>query len=291
MKQFYNIGIDKLSLCYNIMDNSILHSINNEDTEIDMVDFRLIRIKSGHFKNCFQILSLWDAPDQNGLTWQVYGVLKFARYTDKEEKGTMAWIYFDNHTLYKQVYPGVSSIIYAEYISEYLGLELRNVTEIEIYFDTNSNAPKALKSMLRNRNVDTIYNGKVLVRKEKQPKLGYYHTGNLDRYTDLTVYIKQQDKDGFWLKAYDKLTEIQEDSHKDYILAWHKRNANQSLFRVELSLKHHHLKEYLNSNHIELTHNLFTIREFLFNCFLNFSNRLIRFREANGKVHSVLEIL
>ncbi|MBC8601145.1 hypothetical protein H8784_05345 [Parabacteroides acidifaciens] len=291
MRPFYNIGIDKLTLCYTIEENSILHDINNEDQEIDMGDFKLKRIESGHFKNSFLILSLWDAPDGNGLTWQVYGTLKFNRFTDKDEKCKLAWLYFDNHTLYKQVYPNVSSIIYGEYISVLLGLELHNITEIEIYIDTSSNAPRTIKKMIRNNSIETIFNGNVLERKEKQPKLGYYHTGNLNRYTDLTIYIKQQDKEGFMMKAYDKLTEIQEDSHKNYILTWHRRNTNQPLFRVELSLKHRHLKDYINSNSIELSHNLFTVKEFLFNCFLHFADRLIRFREQNGKVHSALEFI
>ena len=167
-------------------------------------------------------------------------------------------------------------------------MEVRNITEIEIYFDTSTNAPKTIKRLIRNKDIETILNGKVLPRKDNHPTIGYYHTGNLDRYTDLSMYIKQADKDGFSMKAYDKQKEIKESSHKDYIFQWHQRNLNQPLYRVELNLKHHHLKEYISSNHIVLSHNLFTIREFLFECFQHFSNRLIRFRES-GKIFPLLE--
>ena len=92
------------------------------------------------------------------------------------------------------------------------------------------------------------------------------------------------------MKAYNKQKEIKESSHKDYILKWHKRNSNQPLYRMELNLRHHHLKDYISINHIVLSHNLFTIREFLFECFLYFTHRLIRFREA-GTTHSILEAL
>lgn len=98
MKPFYGIGIDKLTLCYTINKNSILHNIGDE-VEIDLGDFRLRKIESGHFKNSFHILSLWDAPDNKGLSWQIYGTLKFARYTDKEEMPTLAWLYFENSFL------------------------------------------------------------------------------------------------------------------------------------------------------------------------------------------------
>lgn len=290
IRPYYEIGVDKLTLCYNISEDSILHNIEEEDTYFDLGDIKLKRIESGHFKNAFLILSLWDAPDGNGLTWQTFGTLKYNRYTDDEEKSTLGWIYFDNHTLYKQVYPHVSSVIYGEYISELLGMEVRNITEIEIYFDTSTNAPKTIKRLIRNKNIDTILNGKVLRRKDNHPTIGYYHTGNLDRYTDLSLYIKQADKDGFTMKAYNKQKEIKESSHKDYILKWHKRNSNQPLYRMELNLRHHHLKDYISINHIVLSHNLFTIREFLFECFLYFTHRLIRFREA-GTTHSILEAL
>lgn len=290
MKQFYSIGIDKLTLCYNIVDNSILHSINNEE-EIDMGYFRLKRIKSGHFRNSFLILSLWDAPDLNGLTWQVYGVLKFARYTDNEEKGIMAWIYFDNHTLYKQVYPDVSSIIYAEYISEHLGLELRNITEIEIYFDTNSNAPKYIKKILKDDSIKTILNGNIVDRKINVKEIRYLHTGTLDVYKDMTIYVKQADSKGFRMKAYNKKKEIAESSHKTYIMEWHQLTPSKKLYRLELSLKHRHLKEYIMNNGIVLTHNLFTDREFLFDCFLHFADRLLRFEDKKKNHFSVLQVL
>lgn len=290
IRPYYEIGVDKLTLCYNISEDSILHSIEEEDTYLDLGDIKLKRIESGHFKNSFVILSLWDAPDGEGLTWQTFGTLKYNHYADKEEKSTLGWIYFDNHTLYKQVYPHVSSVIYGEYISELLGMELRNITEIEIYFDTSSNSPRTVKHIIRNKNIETLLNGKVLPRKENHPTIGYYHTGDSNRYTDLSLYVKQADKDGFSLKVYDKLKEIKESSHKDYILKWHKRSSNQPLYRVELSLRNHHIKEYLSSNHIELSHNLFTNREFLFESFLHFTHRLIRFREA-GTTHSILEAL
>lgn len=291
MKQYINTGVDKLTLCYKIDKNSLLYDINEEDMVIDLGDFRLHRIKSGHFKNAFKIITLWDAPDGNGLSWQNYGILKFCRYTDSGEKAQLAWIYYDNPTLYKQVYPNVNASIYGEFISERLCLELKNITEIEIYFDTTQNAPKAIKHMLRNTNITTLLNGRVVERKTNINEILYLHKGTLNTYKDMSIYVKQSDKEGFQLKSYDKHKEITESSHKAYIQKWHQLDPTQKLYRVEISLKHRHIREYITNNRIELTHNLFSDREFLFNCFLHFSNRLLRFRNKDNTTYSILEVI
>lgn len=290
--QYNFIGVDKLTLCYTIAENSILHNINNEDTNIDLGDFRLKRIENGHFKNAFLILSLWDDEIEGyGLTWQVYGILKFNRYTDKDEKCKLAWIYYDNHTLYRQVYPYVSAVIYGEYISDFLGLELRNVTDLEIYFDTSSNAPKYIKNTLRNKDIKTFLNGRIVDRRINVKEIRYLHTGTLDVYKDMTIYVKQADSKGFQMKAYNKKKEIAESSHKTYIMEWHQLTSSKKLYRLELSLKHRHLKEYIMNNGIVLTHNLFTDREFLFDCFLHFADRLLRFEDKKKNQFSVLQVL
>lgn len=289
-KNFWNIGIDKLTLCYSIDENSILHQLSDEN--IDFGDFKLQRIESGHFKNSYHILSLWDNPnkEEGGLTWQIYGTLKFSRYTDKEDKATLAWVYYENKTLYQQLYPFINTVIFSEYQSQILGLSLRNITEMEIYIDTSRNAPKALKYAIRNNDISTILNGKVITnRKEKQNKIGYYQIGNLDRYTDLTIYIKQADNQAPSLKVYDKACEIKENG-KEYISRWHQRVDKQALYRLEVSLRHEHLKTYFEKNRIELSYNLFSDREFLFNCFIHFANRLLRFR-CNNKIYSILEMI
>lgn len=291
MKTFCRIGIDKLSLCYTVDDDSILHSITNEDIEIDLGEFKLRRIESGHYKNAFNILYRWDYNQDEGLSWHIYGVLKYGRYTDEEDVVKMAWIYFDNRVLYTQFYPDVNTVILAEYQAYILGLELRNVTKIEIYFDTNRNATKAVKYMLRNGNITTILNDKAIEDRKKSIKeIMYIHTGNLERYLDASIYIKQADKDGFQLKTYDKQLEITENSHKNYIFNWHQLQGTKPLYRIEITLKHQHIKQYIDDNKIELNHNIFSNKDFLLNCFLNFANRLIRFQDKS-KVYSILEIL
>lgn len=291
-KEFNNIGIDKLSLCYIINDDSILHGITDEDVEVDLGEFRLHRITSGHFKNAFNILYQWDYNEDEGLNWHIFGTLKFGRYTDKENIVKMAWINFENRILYTSMYPNVNLVILAEYQSSILGMSLRNITELEICFDTYRNAPKAVKYMLRNKNIKTILNGKVVeVRENNINEILYVHKGSLNRYLDMSIYVKQKDKDGFELKVYDKKKEIIESSHKNYILNWYLLQAVKPLYRIEVTLKHQHLKQYINDKKIELSHNLFSDKAFLLDCFLNFANRLIRFQDKSKEVYSILEIL
>lgn len=291
MKQFINIGVDKLTLCYIINENSLLYNINEEDIEIDLGDFRLHRIRSGHFKNAFKIITLWDAPDGNGLSWQSFGILKFCRYTDSSENTQLAWIYYDNHTLYKQVYPNVNCSIYGEFISEKLGLELKNITDLEIYFDTSRNAPLYIKKTLRDKTIKTLLNGRIVDRNSNVKEIRYWHTGTLDIYKDMTIYVRQADSAGFQLKVYNKTKEIAESSHKAYIMEWHQLTSSKKLYRIELSLKHRHLRDYITNNRIVLTHNLFSDREFLFDCFLHFADRLLRFEDKKKNQFSVLQVL
>lgn len=291
-KTFSSIGIDKLTLCYTVTKDSVLHNITDEDTEIDLNEFKLIRIESAHYKNAFNILYRWDYNQDEGLSWHIFGTLKYGRYTDKENTVKMAWLYFDNRALYTPMYPNVNTVILADYQIDTLGLELRNITELEIYFDTSKNATKAIKYMLRNKDITTILNGKVINdRKKNIVEILYMHTGTLDRYTDMSIYVKQKDKEGFELKVYNKKKEIQKSSHKDYILSWHQLKAPKTLYRIEVALKHQHLKEYINNNRVELSHNLFSDKAFLLDCFLHFTKRLLHFRDDKNKDLSILEII
>lgn len=142
--------------------------------------------------------------------------------------------------------------------------------------------------MLRNRNIETILNGKVISdRNETINEVLYLHKGNLNKYNDLSLYFKQADKDGFEMKIYDKKKEITESSHKEYIYTWHSLKPNTKLWRIELSLKHAHLKDYINNNRIELAHCIFSNRDFLIDCFLHFSNRLLRFKDGSQTISTL----
>lgn len=285
-----NICIDKLALCYHIHEDSCLHSITEEHNFIDFGDFQIQRIESKHFKNAFNILFKWDYDIDKGLQWHVFGQLKFAFHTDKDHRPEKAWIYLNNRILYTQFYPQTNVIIFSEYITDFLGMTLNNITDLEIAYDTAKNAPKAIKRELRNTDTTTILNGAVIDNRKKLiEEILYIHTGSLDRYKNMSLYIKQKDKDGFELKTYNKSHEISQ-SGKFYINEWHKVKPSENLYRIEVSLKNDHIKQYLHKNGIELTHLLFSDKQFLFDCFIHFANRLIRFRK-NGNVHNVLEIL
>lgn len=286
----YNPTVDKLTLCYNVNENSYLNQLKDSDTNIDLDGFKLQRIDSKSYKNAFNILIPWDYDGE--MKWHTYGQLKYHHRADedkKEETIKNAWIFFENRTLYTELYPSVNIVSFAEYQSDILNMTLNNITNIEIAIDTSRNAPKAIKYMLRNSCITTILNGKVIESREQSiGEILYLHTGTLKKYTNLSIYVKQKDKNGFELKTYNKSKEIEESSGKDYIMNWHK--INNKLFRIEVSLKNEHMKKYFTDNHIELTHDLFNNHKFLLDCFLHFSNRLLRFRNGENLLN-ILEIL
>lgn len=288
-----NINVDKLTLCYNVNSTSPLQNITN-NLELNLLDFKLVKIDSKHFENAYNILFLWNYDDnEDEMDWHVFGQLKFNLKIDdnKEPYIKRAWIYFENRSLYTEYYQNTNIIKLVEILENALDIELNNITNLDIAVDTTKNITRAIKHMIRNKDIDTILNSKVINdRKELQNEILYISKGNLDRYVDTSLYIRQKDKDGFCISIYNKTNEIQEKSCKNYISEWNKVSGKRTIYRAEVRLKNEHIKKYLNDKKITISYDLFNNSDFLLECFLYFSNRLLRFRDTD-KIYSILEIL
>jgi hypothetical protein len=148
-----NIGIDKLKLCYTVVNDTVIKELEENKPEFySMYDFDLRRIEGKYHSDIYQIL-IPTCNKENEVITVVFGELRFnlKAENDEENDGSIpkekkVWLYVDNKMLYSNGY----EMFALEFVAENLGLRLRNLTEIEIYIDsTKKNLSKLLKRMIR----------------------------------------------------------------------------------------------------------------------------------------------
>ena len=90
--------------------------------------------------------------------------------------------------------------------------------------------------------------------------------------------------------TYNKKREIENASHKDYILD---ANGNPPhLHRMEVRINSDSLREYFERERIEYDPMMFIDEGWLWRTFLHFSNRVLRFQSADSrKTYNVLEMV
>ena len=84
------------------------------------------------------------------------------------------------------------------------------------------------------------------------------------------------------LKTYDKLAEIRNASDKKYILDYY--NNPTKLYRTEVHLNNAEIKEYLQSNHIDLNPYMMD-NAVLEAMFFDYLNRIIRFQDGKKQIN------
>ena len=144
--------------------------------------------------------------------------------------------------------------------------------------------------MIRNKDFTPIIQGKKIDdRKQIIEEIIYYSIGTLDRIKEHNILIGRK-KDEIQLNAYNKLREIQNNSHKDYIT---EANSNpRKLFRLEVRIGSDQLKDFFISEGIEYKPLMFTNTDWLWLFFLTFSDRVIRFtHNTTRKSYGIISLL
>lgn len=289
------IFIDRLKICYRLTESSILHEIINNPNEVIDYDlgYYLQRVERTHFENCYEIIYR-DYKDESmtDFSEQVFGVLQWGLRSDKnEDMKHLVWIQIDNKQFYLPFDRHIKNrMVHLEYIEDTLGLVFNNITKMEIAIDSTINFPKKLLKMIRNKDYTPIIQGtKRDDRDQIIEEIIYYSIGTLDRIKEHNILIGKK-KDEIQLNAYNKLREIQNNSHKDYIS---EANDNpRKLFRLEVRIGSDPLKNFFTSEGIEYNPLMFTNPNWLWLFFLTFSDRVIRFtHNTTRKPHSIIDLL
>lgn len=279
MKRVCNnpIQIDALTVCFSVTNPT--HYDRLKKLEIgesySPYEFILRRIDGRYYHNIFSIIITEEDGNQHE-----FGQLKFGLNSGKEEThldgSIKVWISLSNETLY------VYRRFYFDYIASSLGLELHNITTLDLAIDTPFNVSKTVWKYIRDRNILTILNGRrIYNRDEDRPEISRTISGTLNKDKYLTLNVKQRnamrDKTrGVTLALYDKVAEIRNGSRKEYILEHY--NNPKRLYRTEVHLNNAEISQYLSANKIELTYWLFQDEAALSSIFFHFIGSVLRFQ-------------
>lgn len=293
------ISVDKLTLCYKATDE-VIDKLNEYNELIDSDDsFTLVRVPSDEalFANSFHVMVSFDG---SGRTHQKkFATLKTKLRSMGDDKVNYVWLYIENWVFYEVfgIYDSgkCNWLACVDYIADELGLSLNNITDLHVALDTNINFAKKIKHAQFNDDYEVILNGKArLDKKEVLDEILHIQTGDQCRLKTLTICISPKKQDGLSLKVYDKKKEL-EKSNKKYIPQWN--GLNDKDYRVELTIKNEHLKEFYQWKGEVIPNELLMAtlasqsqsQNLLFDMLYYFSNRLLRFRYG-GKCISIFQL-
>lgn len=294
------ISVDKLTLCYKVAD-SLVCKLNECDEIVDSDGcFRLVRVPSDEalFANCFNVMIKFSFGNAGGIVEKKLATLKCKLQPMELGIINYVWLYVENWAFYEtfSVIQGKHNWLSCiDYVSDELGLSFNNITDLHIAMDTNINFAKKIKRAQFNDDFELILNG--TFRSDKKQILNeilHIQTGDQCRLRTLSIYITPKKQDGLSLKVYDKKREL-EKSKKSYIPLWNGLRNND--YRVELTLKNEHLKEFYKQKGETIPDELLMAtlasqqqsQDPLFEMLLYFSNRLLRFR-FDGKPISIFQL-
>ncbi|MDH6343171.1 hypothetical protein M2480_001797 [Parabacteroides sp. PFB2-12] len=288
MSKIYGLHIDALRLCYEVVEPfhiEALKQVEVGETYDEFETFYLLRIAGKHFDYVYQVR--YNEFGENLLFGELrLGINKDAEANNIHTNGCVkAWINVSNRVLYND------EIHYLDFITCCLGLEVHNITCLDICADVSVNVARRLKRLIRNKNITTILNGCVVRdRSVDRPEITFQTSGDMDRDKYLTTMIKQRkairDKSrGTTIVAYDKRAEILNSSKKSYILDCYDNPT--SLYRVEVHLNNDEVKDYLKS-HVKDEHfhyySLIFNEELLWKIFSYHLHGIIYFKDGNRKI-------
>ena len=177
--------------------------------------------------------------------------LKFGHHTDRNDATTYVYYKVLNPVLYDDA----EKLCRVLELPTKMGMVFNNYTAIDLAYDSPQNLPTLIKKMMRDKDVTTIINGKA-VRNRKSVLDGvlFMYSSSLNRLNNPTITIKQKKaiankNDGITVQAYNKKTEIEQSSKKQYILDYH--GNPKRLYRLEVRLHNQELKDYFANSHIE----------------------------------------
>lgn len=285
MRNQYFITIDKLKLCYTASDSQIseLKDINKYEGN----GYRLTSIPSD--KQGITTLAvdiLWDDTENEGLRYYRFAHLTIGD-TFKEENANYVWLSIENRMFYETLYPSTSLQIFAPIIADDLGLKFHNFTHLDIAIDTDAkDYIKRIRKYIK-KYTPIVANKAYPNLEEEINTLKYISTGNRIKITNTSIYV---DIENAALSVYNKTRELKE-KKKEYI----NFNTDKDITRLEVRLNNKAIKEYMaqqNQTLDELYNLICRVEDeaVLITLFRYYSNRLIRFRDNNKSIVSILDL-
>lgn len=305
LKRRIHFNVDRLRLCYR-QPQQLFTDVTScdNDTEIDCGDFRLKVIDNGRTAdyglpptNATVQIVFWDGSKDVAL-----GDLEL---NNSPKYAGKCFLSLNQPALYdcqgRDVCTGekYNHLCYLPYITDTLGLQLNNITLLEIAADCNHNPVPAIRKYIRDyEHYDMIMNGK-RVSSELRKIDGYSEMYGrsrvrLDRYP--TLYFGQSKADGLRMRVYNKSREIAEASGKQYEANWNEY-GNHAIYRVEVVIRNEDYRQWLSYiapkvpewSDLEGTEALLLGEEYRAAIWLYATRRMLYFR-PKGKRKEVIDL-
>lgn len=306
LKRRINVNIDRLRLCYKQPQQLFtdITSVENGD-EIDCGDFRLRILDNGRTAdnelpptNATVQIVFWD-----GSKDVAFGDLEL---NNSPKYAGKCFLSLNQPALYdcqgRDVCTGekYNHLCYLPYITDTLGLQLNNITLLEIAADCNHNPIPAIRRLVHDhQNYDMILRGKKVADANRKIG-GYYETygrsrERQDRYPTLN-FRSEKDPEYPKLRIYNKTREILESSGKKYEEAWNEY-GNHAVFRAEIELRNESYRQWLSYIHsikpewgdLEATEHLLLGEEYRTAIWLYWTRRMLYFK-PKGKRKEVIDL-
>lgn len=152
---------------------------------------------------------------------------------------------FDNFCLYKPLTERMGYLICINYIFDTMGVQINNITKIDISLDTTRNVERDILTKIKDQTQEMIYKGRVVQNDEILEDFGeYFQRKRTKRERNATLYFQHKKADGLAMKIYNKSKEIEQKSGKEYI---NESNAfgKAQTHRVEISIKNEEFKKFI----------------------------------------------
>lgn len=142
-----------------------------------------------------------------------------------------------------------SKIMNLYYVAEVLGMELNNVTQVDLALDSNINFIRKLTQAIKSyETLDMYLNGKRIIDpNEKLPEYGVFHGASRKHLESLpTLYLSQAKKEiGLSMRVYDKTKELSEQSsYKKHRFTQWLGWTSPKIYRVEITLHNVNVREF-----------------------------------------------
>ena len=290
MRNNFWVQIDKLKVCYTAT-NEVISQLKDIDKYIGE-GYKLYSIPTEiEGITTLAIDILWDGKENEGLRYWRFGYLTIGD-TFKDANSNYIWMTIENRMLYEMFYKsnilGNNSLqMFSVFIADDLNLQFNNFTSLHIAVDTDvKDFIKRIRKHIK-KFVPIVANKAYENKEEVIHNLKYISVGNRLKITNTSVYVDIENAE---LCCYNKTEELKESS-KNYI----NFDTEKEVTRLEIRLNNKAIKEYISQRNISLEDLYYLICQFedkktLIDIFQYYSNRLIRFRDDNKNIYSLLEL-
>ena len=299
----FNINVDKLRLCYRQPPHLFKY---------------LADVKAGTFvqRDGYKLHILGsDDPEETPveeLTKLIVNVVldnntllgQFTFHKTRKYEGKCFFSFHNKalYTVFNIVFGNRSNLVHLlDYVADDLGLELNNITELELAVDSTTNTTAKIRKMISHyEEYEMIYNGKNIT--DPNRKIENYSEqfgrsrARLERTP--TLYFKQAKDDAPVIRCYDKTREQEEkDNAKEHISEWNGFGKLHT-HRIEVRLRNSSIKEFLSDAPVDYWRELqlFLVNlqeaEFRGAIWLKFTDRMLYFRnKATGQVVTLADLI